>query len=100
MNSRRIALGIGIAKTAAAAPSLSTLGGAAHGVGRLVRGAVNVGGDIGEGLAAGLHVSPTLGRVVGAAVPVAAGVEAGRRGKRKFDNWRFQNGFYDPGYYT
>lgn len=99
MNSGRIALGIGIAKVAAV-PHLSTLGGAAHGVGTLMRGVVNAGGEIGEGLARGVHASPLVGRIIGSAVPVAAAAEAGRRGKRQFDNWRFQNGFYDPGYYT
>lgn len=101
MKSTRIANGIGLAKAASAtAAQLTTLGGAAHGLGSLIRGAIGAGADIGGGLATGMGLSPTLGRVVGGAVPVVAGLEAGRRGKRRFDAWRYANGLYsDPGYY-
>lgn len=74
----------------------SVLGSAAHGLGHLAAGAVHAGAEIGGGLVGGLGGNPAIGRLIGGAIPIAAGAEAARRGKQRFDNWRMQNGLMDP----
>jgi hypothetical protein len=100
VKSSSVAIGVGLAKIAAAHPlSLSGTARAAAGIGSALGGVVNFGGHLGRAAAEAVGAPGSLGYLAGAAVPVLGGVHAANQVKRKVDNWRYQNGYYDPSSY-
>ncbi len=64
---------------------------------RAGKGALRHTGDIGEAVARGAGHDPKTGRLLAQGGLLVGGAYAARRGSDRYENWKYQHGFYTGG---
>ena len=88
-----MSLAILILKKAAAEKTSSRVGAALEAVGKGSKALVRGSSEAGKGLARGLGVDEALGAAAGVGTLAGGTYLAGRKGKRKVDEWKYTHNF-------